>query len=68
MLVAVTSISAGCSAVATALSATASTLEDLEILEELENLVDFQDARAALEQAKKEGTVSGDDFKKSAGL
>jgi hypothetical protein len=33
-------------------------LEDLEILEELENLVDFQDPRAALEQAKKEGTVS----------
>jgi prevent-host-death family protein len=43
-------------------------LEDLELLEELENLVDLRGARAALEEAKKEGTVSWSDFKKSAGL
>lgn len=43
-------------------------LEDLHLLEDLEKMVDLEDARAALDEAKRDGTVSWDDFKKAVGL
>jgi prevent-host-death family protein len=33
-------------------------IEDIELLEELENRIDLEDARAALAEIKKEGTIS----------
>jgi prevent-host-death family protein len=43
-------------------------VEDLELLEQLEDLIDLRDARAALEQAKAEGTLSWEDVKRAPGL
>jgi prevent-host-death family protein len=40
-------------------------VEDLELLERIEDGQDIQDARKALARAKKEGTVSWDEVKKS---
>ena len=39
-------------------------LEDLRLLEEMEDQLDLLDAKKALREAKKEGTISLDKFKK----
>ena len=39
-------------------------LEDVELLEALEDQIDLENARAALIEAEKEGTVSWEEFKK----
>ena len=38
-------------------------LEDVELLEALEDQIDLENARAALIEAEKEGTVSWEEFK-----
>lgn len=38
-------------------------IEDLEFLEELEERIDLEDARAALDNVKNEGTVSWEKIK-----
>ncbi len=40
-------------------------LEDVELLEALEDQIDLENARAALIEAEKEGTVSWEEFKKA---
>ncbi len=40
-------------------------LEDVELLEALEDRIDLENARAALIEAEKEGTVSWEEFKKA---
>ena len=39
-------------------------LEDVELLEALEDRIDLENARAALTEAEKEGTVSWEEFKR----
>ena len=39
-------------------------LEDVELLEALEDQIDLENARAALIEAEKEGTVSWEEFKR----
>jgi prevent-host-death family protein len=43
-------------------------LEDLRLLEAMEDLIDLDEARRALAEAEKEGTVSWQDLKKDLGL
>ena len=43
-------------------------LEDVELLEALEDKMDLENARAALIEAEKEGTVSWEEFKKELSL
>ena len=43
-------------------------IEDLQLLEELEDRIDLEKTRAALEQAKTEGTVPWEQVKASLGL
>lgn len=43
-------------------------IEDLEFLEGLEERVDIEDARKALTEVKKKGTVSWNDIKAELGL
>jgi prevent-host-death family protein len=43
-------------------------IEDLRFLEELENRIDLDDARAALTEAKKKGTISWERIKADLGL
>lgn len=43
-------------------------IEDLRFLEELENRIDLEDARAALAEAKKKGTISWKRIKADLGL
>lgn len=43
-------------------------LEDLEVLEELERRVDLDEARKALREAEKEGTVPWEELKGELGL
>jgi len=43
-------------------------VEDLEILQGMENREDIRDARAAKEEAEREGTTPLADFKKELGL
>ena len=40
-------------------------LEDVELLEALEDRIDLENARAALTEAEKEGTVSWEEFKRA---
>jgi len=43
-------------------------IEDVELLERLENRIDLEDARAALAEVKKKGTVSWEDIKAELNL
>jgi len=43
-------------------------IEDVELLEQLENRIDLEDARAALAEVKKKGTVSWEDIKAELNL
>jgi prevent-host-death family protein len=43
-------------------------IEDLRFLEELEDRLDLEDARAALAEAEKEGTIPWEKIKKDLGL
>jgi prevent-host-death family protein len=43
-------------------------IEDVKLLEALEDRVDLEEARAALAEAKKKGTVSWERIKKELGL
>ena len=43
-------------------------LEDLKALEALENKIDLEDAKKALSDVKKHGTVSWEDIKRELGL
>jgi prevent-host-death family protein len=43
-------------------------IEDVKLLEALEDKVDLEEARAALAEAKKKGTVSWEKIKKELGL
>ena len=43
-------------------------LEDLELLDALEDKMDLENARAALIEAEKEGTVSWEEFKRELSL
>jgi prevent-host-death family protein len=43
-------------------------IEDVRLLEALEDKIDLEEARAALAEAKKKGTVSWDKIKKDLGL
>jgi prevent-host-death family protein len=43
-------------------------IEDLQLLEDLEDRIDLEKTRAALEQAKTEGTVPWEQVKASLGL
>jgi len=43
-------------------------VDDVRFLEDLEERMDIDDAKAALEEAKREGTVSWSDLKKELGL
>jgi prevent-host-death family protein len=43
-------------------------IEDLRFLEELENRIDLDDARSALTEAKKKGTISWERIKADLGL
>jgi prevent-host-death family protein len=43
-------------------------IEDLRFLEELEKRIDLDDARAALTEAKKKGTISWERIKADLGL
>jgi prevent-host-death family protein len=43
-------------------------IEDVKLLEALEDKVDLEEARAALAEAKKKGTVSWERIKKELGL
>ena len=43
-------------------------IEDMRFLEELENRIDLDDARTALAEAKKKGTISWERIKADLGL
>ena len=43
-------------------------IEDLKFLEELEDRMDLEEARAALTEAEKEGTIPWEEVKKDLGL
>jgi prevent-host-death family protein len=43
-------------------------IEDVKLLEALEDKIDLDEARAALAEAKKKGTVSWDKIKKELGI
>jgi prevent-host-death family protein len=43
-------------------------IEDLRLLQELENRIDLEDARAALKEAKKKGTIPWAKIKADLGL
>jgi prevent-host-death family protein len=43
-------------------------IEDMKLLEALEDKIDLEDARAALAEAKKKGTVSWEKIKKELGI
>ena len=43
-------------------------VEDLELLEDLEDRIDLEDAREALREARKKGTIPWKDVKKKLGL
>lgn len=43
-------------------------IEDLEALEATENKIDLEEARAALEDVKKNGAISWEDLKSELGL
>jgi len=43
-------------------------IEDVQLLEALEDEIDLHEARAALAEAKKKGTVSWEKFKKELGI
>ena len=43
-------------------------IEDVKLLEELEDRIDLDDARAALAESKKKGTVSWEKIKKELGI
>lgn len=43
-------------------------IEDMELLEKLEDRIDLEDARKALAEAKKKGTISLAQLKKELGL
>jgi prevent-host-death family protein len=43
-------------------------IEDVKLLEVLEDKIDLEEARAALAEAKKKGTVSWEKLKKELGL
>jgi prevent-host-death family protein len=43
-------------------------IEDVKLLEALEDKIDLEEARAALAEAKKKGTVSWQKFKKELGI
>jgi prevent-host-death family protein len=43
-------------------------IEDVKLLEALEDKIDLEEARAALAEAKKKGTVSWEKIKKELGL
>ena len=43
-------------------------MEDLRFLEELEDRMDLEEARAALAEAEKEGSIPWEDIKKDLGL
>jgi prevent-host-death family protein len=43
-------------------------IEDVELLERLESRIDLEDARAALAEVKKKGTVSWEDIKTELNL
>jgi prevent-host-death family protein len=43
-------------------------IEDVKLLEELEDRIDLDDARAALAESKKKGTVSWQKIKKELGI
>ena len=43
-------------------------IEDVKLLEALEDKIDLEDARAALAEAKRKGTVSWEKIKKELGL
>ncbi len=43
-------------------------IEDVKLLEALEDKIDLEEARTALAEAKKKGTVSWEKFKKEIGL
>ena len=43
-------------------------IEDVKLLEALEDRIDLEEARAALAESKKKGTVSWDKIKKDLGL
>lgn len=43
-------------------------IEDVMLLEALEDKIDLEEARAALAESKKKGTVSWDKFKKELGI
>ncbi|MCP4896170.1 MAG: type II toxin-antitoxin system Phd/YefM family antitoxin [bacterium] len=43
-------------------------IEDLELLEHMENQIDIREAKKALAEARKHGTVPWDEVKKDLGL
>jgi prevent-host-death family protein len=43
-------------------------IEDMKLLEALEDKIDLEDARAALAEAKKKGSVSWEKIKKELGI
>lgn len=43
-------------------------IEDVKLLEALEDRIDLEEARAALAESKKKGTVSWDKIKKELGI
>ncbi len=43
-------------------------IEDVKLLEALEDKIDLEEARAALTESKKKGTVSWDKIKKELGI
>jgi prevent-host-death family protein len=43
-------------------------LEDLELIEKVEDQIDLEEARAALDEAAREGTISLADVKRELGL
>jgi prevent-host-death family protein len=43
-------------------------IEDVKLLEALEDKIDLEEARAALAESKKKGTVSWDKIKKELGI
>lgn len=43
-------------------------IEDLEALEAIENKIDLEEARAALQDVKKNGAISWEDLKSELGL
>ncbi len=43
-------------------------IEDVELLEKIENQIDLEDAREALEEAEREGTIPWEKIKAELGL